>query len=138
MQLQRAQLSLEYLILLAAVLAVFSLLLPLLGQAYHASLFGLDSVNAKQFIQSLESTAQEMRFLADGSAKRIDASPITEWSVSCSGKNLGLTVKSSALQEEKRFSAQLPNGIQLQPSSFTEPTAFLIRKAGGRVLIEYR
>jgi len=134
---QRGQLSLEYLLLLLAVFAVFSFLVPLLTKVYNVALFGLDSANAKQFTQSIASAVDEMRFLSDGSAKSIVAKPFTSWVVSSNGKGFTVTVKSEPLAAEKQFVVALPNKLDLQELSFQGSMLFLVKKSGGTVLIEY-
>ncbi len=134
---QRGQLSIEYLLLLLAVMAVFAFLLPLLNHVYHLALFGFDSANAGRFVQSVDAAVAQMRFLADGSAKTITAYPSIPWTVYAEGKSFTVVVKDSQLAAEKRFVAPFPNAVRLQPRSFSESRDFLIKKSDSEVLIEY-
>ena len=130
------QLSLEYLLLLAAVLSIFALLLPLLNNVYELSLFGLDSVNAKRFVLSLQEAIDEMSFQADGAAIYIPARPLTQWELSCSGKQLLLRVQGPG-QRQKSFEVGFPNNLAFGSASINSETVFRLKKVSGQILLEY-
>lgn len=130
------QLSLEYLLLLAAVLSIFALLLPLLNNVYELSLFGLDSVNAKSFAFALQEAIEELSFQADGAAIYIPAKPLTQWELSCSGKQLLLRVQGPS-QRQKSFEVGFPNNLAFGSASIGSETVFRLKKVSGQILLEY-
>lgn len=130
------QLSLEYLLLLLALLAIFAALLPLMDQTYKAGLFGLDSVNAKRFTQQLQSRVGEMSFQADGSLALIEAQPLEQWRISSSGKTLALDVLGPD-GREKQFVVEFPNELAQTSFILDGAATFALRKASGKIFLEY-
>ena len=129
------QLSLEYLLLLLAVLAVFAALLPLLDQTFKASLFGLDSVNAKYFQNKLQHSVNEMDFQADGSKTILEAEPLGQWIVSSSGKILSIKVQGP--ETEKSFEVFFPNKLAIESKTLSDNTSFFLSKVSGKIILEY-
>jgi len=129
------QLSLEYLLLLAAVLGIFSLLLPLLNNVFAASLFGLDSVNAKRFSQQLQQAVEETSFQADGAATLIEAEPLGKWRLFSEKETLFILV-SGPSQREKGFEVVFPNPVVLE-TTISHKTVFVLRKHDARILLEH-
>ncbi len=129
------QLSLEYLLLLLAVLAVFAALLPLLDQTFKASLFGLDSVNAKYFQNKLQHSVNEMDFQANGSKTILEAEPLGQWIVSSSGKILSIKVQGP--ETEKSFEVFFPNKLVIESKALSDNTSFFLSKVSGKIILEY-
>lgn len=130
------QLSLEYLLLLAAVLCVFALLLPLLNNVFQLCLFGLDSVNAKRFSAELQENVSQMSFQADGAAAIIEASPMLPWEISSDGNTLSVSVQGMD-GNEKSFSVSFPNEIKFSGALLEGKKSFFLRKSSGKILLEY-
>lgn len=130
------QLSLEYLLLLAAVLAIFAMLLPLLNSVYATSLFGLDSLNARNFASSLQAAIEEMSFQADGSAILVEARPLSNWIVSLAGERLLVSVQGPE-ESKKQFEVLFPNKAGNYTLSLSSKTLFLLKKQSGKVRLEY-
>ena len=128
------QLSLEYLLLLLAVLAVFAALLPLLDQTFKASLFGLDSVNAKYFQNKLQHSVNEMDFQADGSKTILEAEPLGQWIVSSSGKIFSIKVQGP--ETEKSFEVFFPNKLAIESKVLSDNTSFFLSKVSGKIILE--
>jgi len=129
------QLSLEYLLLLLAVLAIFAALLPLLDQTFKASLFGLDSVNAKHFQNDLQHSVNEMDFQANGSKTLLEARPFGKWIVSSSGKTL--LIKVQGPETEKTFEVFFPNELALESKALSSNAFFSLSKDSGKITFEY-
>jgi len=128
------QLSLEYLLLLAVVFSAFAFLLPVLNNVFATNLFGLDSVNAKQFSQNLQQAVEEMSFQADGSTKSFEANPFSHWVISSAEEKLFVSVQGPG--REKVFEVSFPNKISVQASLKTK-ASFLLKKESGKILLEY-
>ncbi len=133
---EKAQASMEYLLLLAAMLFFFSLLLPLLQKSYALTFFAVDVGNAKNFARELQTKANELSFLSDGSAIALKAKPIESWLIKAEGSELLITVKSSSLQREKVFTAELPNAVFFPETAIEGETVFFLKKEGNTVLLE--
>lgn len=133
----RGQLSLEYLILLAAALSVFAVLLPLLSQVYEAALFGLDSANAKAFSKNIALSVEEASFQADGALKLLKAEPLGTWVFSSSGSQLSIEVLGPS-GRKKAFVIEFPNKLPQNNLEVSGQATLKISKTGGRILLEYR
>lgn len=125
----------EYLLLLLAVLAVFAALLPLLDQTFNASLFGLDSVNAKRFQKELQHSVNEMDFQADGSKTILKSEPLGEWIVSSSDKILSIKVQGP--ETEKEFEVFFPNKLAIESKVLSDNASFSLSKDLGKIILEY-
>ena len=136
MQEARAQASIEFLLLFAAVLFFFSLMLPLLQKSYSLAFFAVDAGNAGQFAKELKLKAEELGFLADGSAFSIEAKPAEKWVLKSDGNKLLLAVENSRLQKEKIFEIGFPNAIDFPETSFEKKTTILLKKENGLVSLE--
>jgi hypothetical protein len=130
------QMSLEYLLLLLALLAIFAALLPLVDSTYKAGIFGLDCVNAKRFTQALQARAEEMAFQADGSYVLIEARPLEKWRISSSGKALSLIVIGPD-ERQKAFAVVFPNSIGRLDFAIGGATTFALRRESGKITLEY-
>jgi len=133
---QKGQLSLEYLILLVAILSAFAVLLPVMNGVYNAGLFGLDSVNAKGFAFSMQEAIGEIGFQADGASTMLEARPFGKWLVFGSGKDFVVIVQSQT-GKEKRFTVKFPNNVWFSKAEIGSKTAFYLRKDSGKILLEY-
>ena len=129
------QLSLEYLLLLLAVLAAFAVLLPLLDQTFKAGLFGLDCANAKRFQSGLQHSVNEMDFQANGSKTILEARPLGEWLVSSSGKVLSIKVQGPEVV--KTFKVFFPNELGFESKTLSGNSFFYLLKDSGKILLEY-
>jgi len=132
----KGQLSLEYLILLAAALSAFALLLPLLNQTYETGLFALDCANAKSFANCLHQSSEELSMQADGSIKTLEASPVGEWVFSSMGKHLLLEVQGPS-HSTKTFQIPFPKQEPAVNFSISQKTRISLSNKGGKVLLEY-
>lgn len=132
---KKAQLSLEYLLLLAAVLCIFALLLPLLNNVFQLCLFGLDSVNAKRFSEEMQGTVARMSFQADGSAATIEANSLLPWKIASSGEKLLILVQGR--DANKSFGVSFPNKLEAQGALVLGKKSFFLKKASGKILLEY-
>ena len=137
MLLNRAQVSLDFLLTLLAFLMIFAALLPFSMRAYHAGVFALDSVKAKNFSDSLKSAVSGLRVLGNGSNIQITVNPSLKWGLSAKSKELILSVKSTALGEQKDFSVFFPNSIIFPETEFDSKKSFVLRKHNGLILFEH-
>ena len=133
----KGQASIEYLLLLAALLFFFSMLLPVIQKSYALSFFSTDVISAKRFSTTLEARASEFSFLGDGSTTSLTAKPVGEWTLNSTPDSLTLTVKSGSLNATKLFEAKFPNNPNFPRATISTETVFTLRKENGLVLLEY-
>jgi len=129
------QLSLEYLILLAAALFAFAVLLPLLNQTYEAALFGLDCASAKSFASSLKHSVAGMSVQADGASKILEASPVGEWQLSSLGSQLAIEVQGPG-GASKIFHVAFPGQLTFPKTALSGPAKLRLSKNKGKILLE--
>lgn len=133
---QKAQLSLEYLLLLAVSLSIFAMLLPLLNTVYSAALFGLDSANAKAFSQELKESIGELSFQGNGAAIVFEATALAKWKLVSEGNELHIFVVGPE-GREKEFVVFFPNKPGLFSKTIEGKASFLLRKESGKILLEH-
>ncbi len=104
---QRGQISLEYLLVLAAALSITLFLLAPLKAAYLTSLFVLDAKNASSFLDELESSAEQLCILGEGTTRTLRGEPITKWRLENNSPEISLTLESEELEETKTLTAEL-------------------------------
>lgn len=115
----KGQLSLEYIIILAAFFSFLALLFPQLERVFYAGIFSTDVKNAENFLHSFENSARLLSVLGEGSEQRISARIFTSWEIYLEGNKLIVLVKSKELGKEKKLSAELNAGISMQKISGT-------------------
>lgn len=126
----------EYLLLLAAILFFFSMMLPMLQKSYALSFFAVDVTNARHFATELQFKANEISFLANGSAFALKARPVESWTIKAEGRELLITIKSSSLQTEKVFTVEFPDALDFPETTLERETVFFLRKKHNIVLLE--
>lgn len=132
---RKAQLSLEYLLLLSAFFSVLLLLMPLIQQSYALALFGLDARQAVSFSKEFSETVAQLSVLADGSSLSIDAAPLGEWVVFARGKKLVVSIYSESLEKTKTIDATLVSNVFFE-KTFSEKTTIVLKKENSGLAID--
>ena len=130
----KAQSSIEFLLVLLGFFSALAIIVPAVSFTANASLFASDAVNAKSFVQEIETTVQDFALFSDGSVREISFSPINAWQISSNNKELKVFVQSSV--SEKEFVILFPNQIVFLQKTFSGPSSIKIRKTGNLILIE--
>ncbi len=131
---QKAQSSLEYLLVAAGATAFFLLFLPAAASSVKSAFFALDALSAKSFASEMEHAAANAALLSDGTSFRITAKPFGEWVIKTDNNSLSVKVLFDG-KERKEFSASFPNKLLFE-SRISEETVFFVKKENGKVLIE--
>ncbi len=133
---RQAQLSLEFLIVLAAFSTALLLLLPAALSAWHSALFALDSRNAESLAVSLEHSVREFSVLSEGSRKELHFSPIGKWVFSGKESRLEITVHGTG--KSRTLCLEMPQGAEAKTArEEIEGNAFIvIEKKHGVVEVE--
>lgn len=100
-KMQKAQVSLEYLIVLAALISVILVFMPLIIETQKAGIFALDIIKAESFSKSFADSISEMQFLGEGTKKVFEVEPLGIWEIECNNGILTLKVKSREIKNEK-------------------------------------
>lgn len=132
---QRAQLSLEYLLLLAAFFSVLLLVLPLIARTFELALFGFDSRQAVSFSKEFAETVAQLSILSDGSVLPVEATPMHDWIVSVSGGKLSVSLSSPELGKTKTIETGLVSVFSFK-KSFGEKEVFLLKKKNGALTVD--
>ena len=85
------QVSLEYLLVFAAIASIFLLALPAFVGVIDAVFFSLDTLHAQSFLDRLENRVQEIQVLGAGSTIHISARPLEEWDLESDQGGIHLT-----------------------------------------------
>lgn len=131
----KAQVSIEYLLLLAAFFSFLLLIVPSMGGVYNAGIFGLDARNARSFLNSFESSVKRLSLFGDGSEEIVSAKILTLWRVYSDGEKIFVFVESSELAKSKELSAELSLPVKLNARDYTGEINILLRKQNGRISV---
>lgn len=135
---QKAQVSLEYLIVLAALISVILVFMPLIIETQKAGIFALDVMKAESFSKSFANSLSEMRLLGEGTKKVFELEPLGVWEISCEKGILTLKVKSREIKNEKILMQEFSSASdKLKFSFLIEKRAYLtIEKSSAGISIK--
>jgi len=138
-QKNRAQASIEYLIVLSAFLALLALFTPIAAKIYYSSLFFLDARNAQSFSHEIKSALKQMELLEDGSSKNLSASPLNEWMLSVNGEGIQIKIESAELGKTKILEQKFESQQKIEESEFTlkKNSLITVSKSNNIISIEY-
>lgn len=106
------QLSIEYLLLAAALLAFFFVTVLSLREVFFEGLFVLDVQNARSFLSELEKKAAVLSLTGNGSFISAKADFFAEWKLSGQGNSLSIEINDARLQKSKKISVSIPLVVQ--------------------------
>tara|TARA_Y100000310_G_C20702563_1_gene831297 strand:+ start:9429 stop:9824 length:396 start_codon:yes stop_codon:yes gene_type:complete len=128
----KGQLSIEFLLLLVAVLAFLSVFTSAFSDLEQSSLFAIDVQNAKRFVNELNNSAKTLSLLGEGSEKYFSYKIITEWELSNSPAVLTIYSESG-----KNISLQISESIFLKSSKkFKNKLNLVLRKENGKLILD--
>lgn len=123
------QVSLEYLLLLAAFFSVLGIIFPVITSSSQAFLESSDVLLAKKMAAEISEKASLLAFLADGSQFSLEYSPAKEVVVYSQGSQI------VAEASGKSFFAQTNSQQFLVRESFTRNFKIILRKAQNNVQV---
>ncbi|MCR4335705.1 MAG: hypothetical protein NUV57_04160 [archaeon] len=125
------QLSIEFLLLLTAILAFLSVFTSAFSELEESSLYAIDVQNAKRFVNELNNSSKTLSLLGEGSQKQFSYKIINEWELKDSP--VALIVHSNS---GKNISLQLPENIMLESSkNFKENLIVVLKKENGKLIL---
>jgi len=130
---QHAQASIEYLLLFAVLLFFFASMLPVMQKSYALAFFAADVSNANAFASTLQSRANELDVLGNGSMLALYPKPLESWELEAQENTLSVKVENQALGREKIFHIVFPNNLSF-PKTLVERNSVLLLKKENNVL----
>ena len=130
------QITLEFLVLSAAFLSAFALFVPSIVSIYDSGLFGIDSVNAKNFLNSFSNSVERLSLFGEDSSTKLFSPILNKWIFFYDKNTLFLTVKSNTAKKEKTFSALLLEEISFPKNSFEKEITIFLKKENGKIKIK--
>jgi len=132
---QKAQLSLEYLLLIAALLAATAIILPSITAFHNNAMLAIEAGKAKAFIEKIKSEGEKLMVFEEGSSSEISAFPSLEWRLKASEERIEVRVESKALGKEKVFERRANAIFEDFEAEGKEKISLRLRKEGGKILI---
>lgn len=133
----KGQLSLEYLLLVSALLSTLALMVPYAFSLYQQALFATDVRNAKAFLLELSFSLSDLQVFENNSKTVVHASPLNFWSLSISQGKAVLSVESKEVGKTKTLESEIPfQNLEFQ-ASFSTGFSLMLEKNQGSILIKH-
>ena len=132
----RGQLSIEYLLLSAALLAVFAIVLSAAAALFQSALFAVDAKNAVLFSNELEKNIDYLGLLSSGSQIEMDAKPMSEWHIFFSSGRIFVQAENKSFGQKKSASFFPALTPKITAVIVKQNSKVLLLRAGGFVLIK--
>jgi len=129
----KGQVTIEFLLVFSAILIFISFFIGLFPVFENASIFAIDSQNAKTFISDITYSANTLALLSDGSKKQFEYSILNKWEINDFQNKKVLLVKA----ENKTVSFPFPLTIKvnLENKSFTNKISVFLKKENGLIVL---
>ncbi len=133
---QHGQVSLEFLLLISALLVFLSVSASALSALQKSATAAIDARNAAVFVLAISTKADMLIQLGEGSEQSVSSGILGEWSISNPGGRCVLEI--SSLQRRSR-SFSLPEIILCGKASqkFTKKIEVRLVKTSGKILLLY-
>ncbi len=131
----RAQLSLEYMLLLAAFFSAIMVFMPVIAGLHANAVFASDVQNAQNFMNELQSASEKMLILGSGSQITANAKVLTVWELSISGTKALIKVKSESIEKIKTIEAELAAPLEFSKKTLNSNFTILLKNENGRITI---
>jgi uncharacterized protein (UPF0333 family) len=126
---KKAQVSLEYLLILAGFFSIFALLLPSVSFATQSFNSAQDTILAKQISEKILEQSNVFFYLGDGSKKQFEFIPQNK--INFKSKGTKIIVSSS----QKSFEVETSFLQKIAEEDFLEKFFILIEKKDGKTII---
>lgn len=132
---RKAQLSLEFLLVMAGFVLALTLFVPIAIKSSKAVLFAIEIERANEFLSEFESSASQISFLSNGTIKEIKTNARNEWLFKASNGVAKITIKSDSLGIEKTISKSIPLEVQEFIQKFKGESILRIEKYNDSLLL---
>jgi hypothetical protein len=129
-QQKKAQVSLEYMLLLCAFFAMLAFVLPVMIDSTNSFLSSSDVVLAKRIADEVNEEVSLFSFLADGSSKSFEYFPAK--SIIVYSRKTSIVFEANG----KEFLSDFASTQFFPKKEFSSKLSFILKKEGGKVLFE--
>lgn len=130
---RKAQLSMEFLLVMAGFVFVLALFMPVAVRTSKNALYALELEKARVFLSEFRSAARQASLLADGTASTVKASTLTEWRFSVASGEASVRVESSGPWHSKTVKIKVPEELPDYSASFKGKHAVRVEKLHGEL-----
>lgn len=134
--LQKAQLSLEFLLVMAGFVLVFALFVPIAVKSTKNTFYALEIQKAKSFLSNFKNSVQETTILSNGTVKEIKAKPLTKWFFSVKNRTAEIKIENNALNREHSIKETLSLNLPEFSAEFEKQSVLRIEKSNGKIFIQ--
>ena len=131
----KGQLSIEYLIIIAAFLSALLAVSPFINTTLYLAEFAQDVQNAKLFCNEISAAIEKISLLSDGSEFGISSRIIEEWNISVLDGKVKITVESKKLEKTKSVEAAVSKQLQFVEKFPSGDVKLHITKTNGKISI---
>ncbi len=133
---RKAQLSLEFLLILAAFILALSVSTPLAVKTTKTALFALEAQRAKSFLSDYSNAAFYADIYADGTVKQIKSNAVNEWFFRAGNGNAELTLSSKSLEKTITINSKIPFTVTPFSHSLNDSFTLRLKKESGKISTE--
>jgi len=134
---RRGQSSLEFMLVLAALLCFLSVSVSAFSGLHKSSIAALDSVAAESLVRGIEGKAELLEQLGDGSGLAVSAGISGEWLIEKSGHVCIISIRLGG-RAPKSFSTPEKILCGLDSGVHSGRLDMRLIKSGGRIMLLYR
>jgi len=133
---RKAQLSLEFLLVMAAFILALSVFTPLAVKTTKTALFAIEAQRAKSFLSDYSNAAFHADIYADGTVKQIKSISVHEWFLRVENGNAELSLSSESLKKTVALNSKIP--FTVTPSNHSLHGSFILKlkKEFGKISTE--
>ncbi len=124
-----AQVSLEYLLILAAFFSVFSIILSSVLFAMDSFNSAQDTILAKQISEKISEQVKMFSYLGNGSKKEFEFLPINKITIYSEGTKIIISSEQKSFEIETQFQQKIPNTI------FSEKFKIILEKNNNKTKV---
>gem|GEM_PF-1665534 len=131
--LERAQLSLEFLLVMAGFVMALALFTPVAVRASKNAIYSMETLKAREFLSGFRSAAMAISFLSDGSAKELALNPTGEWQFSAGNSKATLSLNSKTLNRSDSFTVSIPAEVKEFNCTLSRGNTLRVEKIAGTI-----
>lgn len=134
---EKAQISLEYILILAMAFSLLAAFLVLASDFAHKAELSLEKQKAKHFHNLLEDSAAELQLFGNGSSKAIMLQNRFPWEVSLASGKLSVKILFDTFESESITFDIAENMLSMPPEFICKKCQLLLKKSEGIIFAEF-
>lgn len=108
----KAQISLEFLLVMAGFLLALALFMPVAIRTSKNAFYSVDALKARSFLSDFRSSAFSISFHSDGSVKEFAPRPARRWQFNAGNSRASVSLKSKTANHTSLFTASIPAEVE--------------------------